>query len=93
MNPFIFCPICSDVKLEIEQVESGDIYLQCPYQPEKWHLAGDCGEKAHWIGEADGYADGKPACDVWYCSNCDYCYDGDKKPNWNYCPNCGVRMR
>ena len=36
---------------------------------------------AHWIGESDGYADGEPVYDVWYCSACDFCFDGDEKPD------------
>lgn len=47
---------------------------------------------AVWIGEGDGYADGNVVLDMWYCSNCDYCYEDDEKPNWNFCPNCGARM-
>ena len=46
-----------------------------------------------WIGEADGYADGELIYDTWYCSNCDYVVDDDEPPTWNYCPNCGARMR
>ena len=45
-----------------------------------------------WIGEGDGYADGNIVLDMWYCSNCDYCYEDDEKPDWNYCPNCGAKM-
>lgn len=47
---------------------------------------------AQWIGESDGYADGNPVYDEWFCSNCDYCVEDDEKPNWNYCPNCGAKM-
>ena len=28
----------------------------------------------------------------WICSNCG-CTVEDKKPTWNYCPNCGADMR
>lgn len=49
-------------------------------------------KKGKWIGEGDGYADGYMVYDLWYCSNCDYCYEGDEEPDWNYCPNCGAKM-
>ena len=49
--------------------------------------------RGEWIGEADGYADGEPVYDTWYCSNCDYVVDDDEPPTWNYCPNCGARMK
>ena len=50
--------------------------------------------KGKWIGEADGYADGEPVYDTWYCSVCDFMVetDGDK-PTQNFCPNCGADMR
>lgn len=28
-----------------------------------------------WDGESDGYTDGEPVIDVWYCSKCGYCLD------------------
>ena len=46
-----------------------------------------------WIGEADGYADGELVYDMWYCSNCDYQIDDDREPTFNYCPNCGAKMK
>lgn len=49
--------------------------------------------QGEWIGEADGYADGELVYDTWYCSNCDYVIDDDEPPTWNYCPNCGTRMK
>lgn len=45
-----------------------------------------------WVGEADGYADGLPVYDMWYCSNCDYAVESDEMPTWNFCPNCGAKM-
>ena len=48
---------------------------------------------AEWVGEADGYWDGELVYDMWYCSNCDYKVDNEKEPDWNYCPNCGAKMR
>lgn len=48
-----------------------------------------------WLGEGDGYADGYPVLDVWYCSKCNYCIDdGTDNPDNlpNYCPNCGAKM-
>lgn len=47
---------------------------------------------AVWVGEGDGYVDGEIILDTWYCSNCDYLYDYEEKPNWKYCPNCGAKM-
>lgn len=49
--------------------------------------------QGEWIGEADGYADGEFVYDTWYCSNCDYAVDDDEPPTWNFCPNCGARMK
>ena len=48
-----------------------------------------------WQGEGDGYADGYPVMDVWYCSECGYCIDdGTDDPSFlpKYCPNCGAKM-
>lgn len=48
-----------------------------------------------WIGESDGYADGEPVVDVWYCSECDHCIDDgtdDESLLPNYCPDCGAKM-
>lgn len=50
---------------------------------------------AYWRGEYDGYADGNPVYDVWYCSSCEYCIDdGTDDPELlpKYCPNCGAKM-
>jgi len=46
-----------------------------------------------YIGEYDGYADGSPVYDMWYCSECG-CYfeEWDNKPTYKYCPNCGCKM-
>lgn len=49
----------------------------------------------HWIGEADGYADGELVYDVWYCSECNFCIDeGIDDPGLlpSYCENCGAKM-
>lgn len=46
-----------------------------------------------WIGTADGYADGQLVYDMWECSECGFDADGaDERPDWAYCPNCGVKM-
>lgn len=48
----------------------------------------------HYVGEYDGYADGNPVYDMWYCSECGCCFeDWDEKPTYNFCPNCGADMR
>ena len=49
--------------------------------------------QGEWIGEADGYYNGELVYDTWYCSNCDYVVDDEEPPTWNFCPNCGVRMK
>lgn len=47
----------------------------------------------HYVGEYDGYADGNPVYDMWYCSECGYYFeDWDDKPTYNFCPNCGAKM-
>lgn len=49
----------------------------------------------YWQGESDGYADGYPVYDVWYCSECEHCIDdGTDDPALlpYYCPNCGTKM-
>ena len=46
-----------------------------------------------YIGEYDGYADGCPVFDMWYCSECGYYFEEwDEMPTYNYCPNCGAKM-
>jgi rubrerythrin len=46
-----------------------------------------------YVGEYDGYADGYPVCDMWYCSVCGCHFeDWDEKPTYNYCPQCGAKM-
>lgn len=48
-----------------------------------------------WQGEGDGYADGYPVMDVWYCSECGYCIDvGTDDPSFlpKYCRECGAKM-
>lgn len=48
-----------------------------------------------WIGEGDGYSDGYPVFDIWYCSECEYCIDdGTDDPSLlpEYCQNCGAKM-
>ena len=50
--------------------------------------------RGHYVGEYDGYADGNPVYDMWYCSECGCCFeDWDEKPTYNFCPNCGADMR
>ena len=48
-----------------------------------------------WQGEGDGYADGYPVMNVWYCSECGYCIDvGTDDPSFLpiYCTHCGAKM-
>ena len=48
----------------------------------------------HYVGEADGYANGELVYDVWKCSECGCVFEDDyEKPTYNYCPNCGADMR
>lgn len=47
-----------------------------------------------WCADYDGYADGEPVYDMWWCSVCEEYFDEwDDKPTWNFCPNCGAEMR
>ena len=73
----------------IAVVRLEDIARQPTIDPEELRPEGE------WVGEADGYADGELAYDVWYCSECNYCIDdGTDVPELlpNYCPNCGAKM-
>ena len=46
-----------------------------------------------WCADYDGYSDGEPVYDMWWCSACgEYFDEWDDKPTWNYCPNCGAKM-
>ncbi len=48
----------------------------------------------HYVGEADGYANGELVYDVWKCSECGCVFEDEyEKPTYNYCPNCGADMR
>lgn len=47
----------------------------------------------HYVGEADGYANGELVYDTWKCSECGCVFEDEyEKPTYNYCPNCGARM-
>ena len=47
-----------------------------------------------WCADYDGYSDGEPVYDMWWCSECGTYFDEwDDKPTWNFCPNCGADMR
>lgn len=47
----------------------------------------------YYQGEYDGYADGAPVYDLWYCSECGHYFEEwDEKPTYNYCPHCGAKM-
>lgn len=64
---------------------------------ETWNRRANDASVRHgcWIGEGDGYADGKLVYDVWNCSECDYCIDdGTDDPERlpKYCPGCGALM-
>lgn len=51
-------------------------------------------EFGEWQADYDGYSDGEPVCDMWWCSECGTYFDEwDDKPTWNFCPNCGADMR
>ena len=51
-------------------------------------------KEGEWIGEGDGYADGEMVYDMWSCSECgEYFDEWDDRPTWNYCPNCGAKMK
>lgn len=46
-----------------------------------------------WYGEADVYANGEVAYDMWYCGNCGaYFEEWDDEPTWDFCPICGEPM-
>ena len=47
-----------------------------------------------WCADYDGYSDGEPVYDMWWCSACgEYFDEWDDRPTWNFCPNCGADMR
>lgn len=49
--------------------------------------------RGRYVGEYDGYADGNPVYDMWFCSECGYYFDGlEEEPSYNYCPNCGAKL-
>lgn len=51
------------------------------------------GETGEFVGiEYDGYADGNPVYYAWACSRCGIVFEEDQ-PHYNYCPNCGARMK
>ena len=38
-----------------------------------------------WCADYDGYSDGEPVYDMWWCSACgEYFDEWDDKPTWNY---------
>lgn len=46
-----------------------------------------------WCADYDGYSDGEPVYDMWWCSACgEYFDEWDDRPTWKYCPNCGAKM-
>jgi formamidopyrimidine-DNA glycosylase len=46
----------------------------------------------HWIKVSDGYGDNAYICECSECKDTVWVYkDADRK--WNYCPNCGCRMK
>lgn len=49
---------------------------------------------AHWMGSADGYADGELVYDIWTCSNCGYVIDEEDNPDMlpQFCPKCYAAM-
>lgn len=49
---------------------------------------------AHWMGSADGYADGELVYDIWTCSNCGYVIDEEDDPDMllQFCPKCYAAM-
>lgn len=50
--------------------------------------------RAHWMGSADGYADGELVYDIWECSHCGYVIDEEDDPDMlpQFCPKCGTPM-
>ncbi len=77
-----------DIKENIQPSVGGkslDIAIEALKQSEQ--------KKGKWIGvEADGYADGSLAYDVWECSECGYEHEGEDNTLTPYCPMCGAKM-
>lgn len=80
-----FCPFFTD---NVEYwIAAGRRHEDCPLDPAQSHE-----KHGYWRGEYDGYADGQPVYDMWYCSECDYYVEDDSYPEYKYCPNCGTKM-
>ena len=46
-----------------------------------------------WQADYDGYSNGQPIYDMWWCSACgEYFDEWDDRPTWKYCPNCVAKM-
>lgn len=75
-------------------VRDGSIYLQCKVSGECVKIgdapAADVAPVVHgrWIDPEDD--DGGT---LWHCSKCGYPVKTIAKPNCNYCPKCGCKMR
>lgn len=80
------CRICDDIDYDgVEYVLSRMDEIPAADVRENVH--------AHYFAEFDGYSDGYPVYDMWYCSNCG-CYfeEWDEKPTYKFCPYCGAIM-
>mgnify|MGYP003307409665 CR=1 FL=1 len=49
--------------------------------------------RGEWIKKSIQNINGNTCMETWHCSNCDWVYDKEDEPYYDFCPNCGADMR